>query len=179
MCNEMKMRDADILSRLDKAGFMLEFGEDNTGLMMKPPRGQSSFYIDIGGSELVASGKIKLKSRVEIERFKDNTILLNDGSELIADIVVFATGYHSFTDSLADLISKDVADRVGKCDGLGSATPGDPGPWEGERRNLWKPTKQESLWIHGVNFSTSRYYSKYLALQLKARMEGLPTPVYG
>ena len=25
----------------------------------------------------------------------------------------------------------------------------------------------------------SRHYSRYLALQLKARMEGLPTPVYG
>ena len=31
----------------------------------------------------------------------------------------------------------------------------------------------------GGNLALSRFYSKYLALQLKARMEGLETPVYG
>ena len=49
---------------------------------------------------------------------------------------------------------------------------------EGELRNLWKPTAQEGLWFHGGNLALSRYYSLYLALQLKARMEGIPTPVY-
>ena len=29
------------------------------------------------------------------------------------------------------------------------------------------------------NLMQSRHYSLYLALQLKARMEGIPTPVYG
>ena len=36
----------------------------------------------------------------------------------------------------------------------------------------------EGLWFHGGNLALSRYYSLYLALQLKARMEGIPTPVY-
>jgi putative flavoprotein involved in K+ transport len=31
----------------------------------------------------------------------------------------------------------------------------------------------------GGNLHQSRHYSLYLALQLKARMEGLDTPVYG
>jgi len=43
---------------------------------------------------------------------------------------------------------------------------------------MWKPTAQEGLWFHGGNLALSRYYSLYLALQLKARMEGIPTPVY-
>lgn len=34
-----------------------------------------------------------------------------------------------------------------------------------------------ALWFHGGNLMQSRHYSLYLALQLKARMEGLPTPV--
>ncbi len=34
------------------------------------------------------------------------------------------------------------------------------------------------MWFHGGNLARSRYYSLYLALQLKARMEGIPTPVY-
>ena len=55
----------------------------------------------------------------------------------------------------------------------------DPGPWEGELRNMWKPTQVPQLWIHGGNLHQSRHYSQFLALQLKARMEGLETPVYG
>ena len=62
--------------------------------------------------------------------------------------------------------------------GLGSGTAKDPGPWEGELRNMWKPTLQQGLWFHGGNLALSRYYSLYLALQLKARMAGIPTPVY-
>ena len=43
--------------------------------------------------------------------------------------------------------------------GLGSDTPKDPGPWEGEQRNMWKPTQQEALWFHGGNLHQSRHYS--------------------
>jgi putative flavoprotein involved in K+ transport len=39
--------------------------------------------------------------------------------------------------------------------------------------------QQEALWFHGGNLHQSRHYSLYLALQLKARAEGLDTPVYG
>lgn len=52
------------------------------------------------------------------------------------------------------------------------------GTWEGEPRNMWKPTNVQNLWIHGGNMHRSRHDSKYLALQLKARMEGLPTLVF-
>jgi putative flavoprotein involved in K+ transport len=37
---------------------------------------------------------------------------------------------------------------------------------------------EEALWFHGGNLHQSRHYSLYLALQLKARYEGIPTPVY-
>ena len=72
----------------------------------------------------------------------------------------------------ADLMGQEVADKVGKCWGLGSDTPKDPGPWVGELRNMWKPTNQPGLWFHGGNLHQSRHYSLYLAMQLKARMEG-------
>ena len=80
----------------------------------------------------------------------------------------------------ADLISQEVADRVGKVWGLGSDTTKDPGPWEGEQRNMWKPTQQEALWFHGGNLHQSRHYS----LVPRAAAEGAATrasgtPVYG
>ena len=79
---------------------------------------------------------------------------------------------------VADLIDQATADRLGKVWGLGSDTTKDPGPWEGEQRNMWKPTQVPHLWMHGGNLHQSRHYSLYLALQLKARFEALPTPVY-
>ena len=175
---EMKRREADLYGRLEKAGFMLDFGADGSGLFMKYLRRGSGYYIDVGASELVANGSIKLKSGVEIERIEPHSVVLSDGTELPADLIVYATGYGSMNNWLADLISPEVADRVGKVWGLGSSTPKDPGPWEGELRNMWKPTQLPHLWIHGGNLHQSRHYSQFLSLQIKARLEAIPTPVY-
>lgn len=176
--DEMKKRDADLYGRLEKAGFMLDFGDDGSGLFMKYLRRGSGYYIDVGACELVANGSIKLKSGVNIERINPRSVTLTDGTELPADVLVYATGFGSMNHWLADLVSPEVADRVGKVWGLGSATTKDPGPWEGELRNMWKPTNQPQLWIHGGNLHQSRHYSQFLSLQLKARYEGLSTPVY-
>ena len=176
---EMKRREADLYGRLEKAGFMLDFGADGSGLFMKYLRRGSGYYIDVGASELVANGNIKLKSGVDIERILPKSVVLSDGTELPADLLVYATGYGSMNNWLADLISPEVADRVGKVWGLGSDTPKDAGPWEGELRNMWKPTQVPHLWIHGGNLHQSRHYSQFLSLQLKARLEGIATPVYG
>ncbi len=176
---EMEKRDAKLYKRLKKAGFMLDFGDDGSGLFMKYLRRGSGYYIDVGASDLIADGKIKLKSNVTVKEIKPNSVLLTDGTELPADVIVYATGYGSMNGWAAKLISKEVADKVGKCWGLGSDTTKDPGPWEGELRNMWKPTQQEALWFHGGNLHQSRHYSQFLSLQLKARKEGIPTPVYG
>jgi putative flavoprotein involved in K+ transport len=171
-------RDADFYERLTRAGFLLDFGDDGSGLFMKYLRRGSGYYIDVGASDLVAKGEIKLKSGVGVAEIKPHAVVLSDGSELPADLIVYATGYGSMNGWAAKLISQEVADKVGKCWGMGSNTTKDPGPWEGELRNMWKPTRQEALWFHGGNLHQSRHYSLYLALQLKARMEGIPTPVY-
>ncbi|MFK7854572.1 MAG: NAD(P)/FAD-dependent oxidoreductase [Granulosicoccus sp.] len=175
---EMERQDKDLYDRLEKAGFMLDFGEDGSGLFVKYLRRGSGYYIDVGASELVANGQIKLKSGVAVADFKDNTVVFDDGSELEADLLVLATGYQSMNGWAAELISQEVADKVGKCWGLGSDTAKDPGPWEGELRNMWKPTQQANLWFHGGNLHQSRHYSQFLSLQIKARMEGVSTPVY-
>jgi putative flavoprotein involved in K+ transport len=176
---EIAKRDAAFYEGLRKAGFMLDFGEDGSGLFMKYLRRGSGYYIDVGASDLIAEGKIKLKSKVEIERIKEHSVVLTDGTELPADLIVYATGYGSMNGWAARIISQEVADKVGKCWGLGSGTAADPGPWEGELRNMWKPTQQPSLWFHGGNLHQSRHYSQSLSLQIKARMEGIATPVYG
>ena len=175
----IKKEDAKFYKGLKKAGFMLDWGADDTGLFMKYLRRGSGYYIDVGASQLIIDGKIKLKAGSDVAHLTKTSVVLKDGTELAADVLVYATGYGSMNGWAADLISQDVADKVGKCWGLGSDTPKDPGPWEGEERNMWKPTQQEALWFHGGNLHQSRHYSQFLALQLKARQVGLPTPVYG
>ncbi len=174
----IRKRDKDFYARLEAAGFELDWGEDDSGLFMKYLRRGSGYYIDVGASDLIVDGSIKL-AHGQVERLTEDSVVLDDGTVLPADLVVYATGYGSMTGWAADLIGQDVADKVGKVWGLGSGTSKDLGPWEGEQRNMWKPTQQDNLWFHGGNLHLSRFYSLYLALQLKARYEGLTTPVYG
>jgi putative flavoprotein involved in K+ transport len=175
----IRERDAAFYERLAAAGFGLDFGEDESGLMMKAYRTGSGYYIDVGASDLIAGGEIRVRSGASVARLGRRSVVLDDGSEVEADAVIVCTGYQSMHETVAELVSREVADRVGPCWGLGSGVRGDPGPWKGELRNMWKPTAQQGLWFHGGNLALSRFYSKYVALQLKARMEGLDTPVYG
>jgi len=129
---------------------------------MKYLRRGSGYYIDVGAAQLVANGEVKLV-RGQVKELTVDAVVLQDVTTLPADLVVYATGYGSMNGWAADPISQEVADRVGKVWGLGSATTKDPGPWEGEQRNMWKPTQQESLWFHGGNLHQSHHYSLYLA----------------
>lgn len=176
--DRIRARDAGFYERLAASGFAIDFGPDETGLMMKAYRTGSGYYIDVGASQLIIDGEIKVRSGVAIERLTPAGIQFDDGSTLEADVLIACTGYQSMHETVAGVVSREVADKVGPCWGLGSGVRGDPGPWQGEPRNMWKPTAQEALWFHGGNLALSRFYSKLLALQLKARFEGIATPVY-
>jgi len=43
---------------------------------------------------------------------------------------------------------------------------------------MWTPTAQEGLWFQGGNLMQARFHSLHLGLQIKARMEGIATPVF-
>ncbi len=176
MYEQIRQIDADFYDRLARAGFKYDFGEDGTGITLAALRGRG-FYIDVGGSDLIADGKIGLESN-GIASFTEDSIILSDGRELPADLVVYATGYAPIAASLAEFLDEDVIARIGRVWGLGSGTPADPGPWEGELRGMWKPLDQPNLWIMGGNFALGRSHSRLLALQIKARMEGVNGAVY-
>ena len=107
---EARKRDADYYARLEKAGFMLEFGDDGSGLFMKYLRRGSGYYIDVGAAELVANGSIKLKSGVKVERINPRSVTLDDGTELPEDLIVYATGYSSMNGWVAQLVDQATAD---------------------------------------------------------------------
>src|SRR6478752_61410 len=176
--DKIRKVDEKFYAALEKAGFKIDFGDDESGLFLKYLRRGSGYYIDVGASQLIIDGKIKLVSG-QVEEITPKGVKLDNGKEVPADVIVYATGYGSMNGWVADICGQEMADKVGKVWGLGSNTTKDPGPWEGEQRNMWKPTQQEALWFQGGNLHQSRHYSQFLALQLKARMEGIPTPVYG
>lgn len=174
---QMAKRDADFYDALEDAGFLLDFGEDGSGLFVKYLRRGSGYYIDVGASQLIIDGEVNHVTG-QVDHLTEDAVVLEDGTELPADLVVYATGYSSMNGWVGQIVSQEMADKVGKVWGMGSDTRKDPGPWEGELRNMWKPTQQPNLWFHGGNLHQSRHYSQFLALQLKARMEGMDTPVH-
>jgi putative flavoprotein involved in K+ transport len=166
--------DKDFYSALEAAGFALDFAEDGSGLAMKYLRSASGYYIDVGASQMVIDGRIAVKSGSAISAIDEGGVVMADDSRVDADAIIYATGFGSMEQWVARLISPEVARKVGRCWGYGSGFKGDPGPWEGEIRNMWKPTAQPGLWFMGGNLHQARLYSRPLAQQLKARFEGLP-----
>ena len=177
--DRIRVKDKGFYDALAATGFLIDFGEDESGLMMKAFRTGSGYYVDVGASQLIIDGEINVRSGVGVAGLTPTGVALSDGSEVAADLVIQSTGFQSMHGVVARIVSREVADRVGPCWGLGSGVRGDPGPWQGEPRNMYKPTAQEGLWFQGGNLASARFFSKFLALQLKARFEGLPTPVHG
>lgn len=174
----IREEDSDFYDALADAGFQTDFGDDDSGMFLKYLRRGSGYYINVGASELVIGGQVPVHSGTTIKEVTENAVTLDDGTILPADVIILATGYGSMNGWVEKIISKEAADTVGKVWGLGSDTAKDPGPWEGELRNMWKPTQIPNLWFHGGNLHQSRHYSRYMSLQLKARYEGMDTPVY-
>jgi cation diffusion facilitator CzcD-associated flavoprotein CzcO len=162
--NEVKRLDADLLQRLEQAGFRLEFGEDGTGWPLKFRTRGGGYYFNVGCSELIADGKIGLIQATHIKRFTAGGLELGDGSTLGADLVVLATGYKGLDHVVTARFGKAVAQRVGPIWGFNEKTQ--------ELRNMWTRTPQPGLWFTGGAFSQCRIYSRYIALQIDAIEKG-------
>lgn len=164
LSKQMAEDDKELLSELRKVGFLLDNGEDDTGFFMKLLRYHGGYYINVGASNLIIEGKIKLRSGVGLARVDENHAYLSDGSSLQTDMIVMATGYQPFQNVIRAMFGTDVADRVGPVWGIGP---------NGELRNMWTRTKQQGLFVAGGTFPQCRNYSQYTAIRIKAELEGL------
>ena len=158
--DEVKAIDAPLLSRLERAGFRLEFGEDGTGWPLKFRTRGGGYYFNVGCSELIADGKIRLVQAADIEGFAADGLKLRGGETLRAELLVLATGYKGPDHLLQNLFGAEVATRVGRVWGFDDATQ--------ELRNMWTRTPQPGLWFTAGAFSQARIYSRFIALQIAA-----------
>ncbi len=159
-------READkpLLDRLEARGFRLTFGEDDTGFQMMYLRRGGGYCVNVGCSDLVIQGKVGLLQYADIERFLPEGALLRDGSVAPAELLMLATGYENQQEVVRRTLGDAVADRIGPVWGFDAG---------GELRNMWRPTPQPGLWFTAGSLAQCRIYSKYLALQIKAREANL------
>lgn len=156
--------DGEILEGLNKAGFKTDRGPMNCGLIFKYLQRGGGYYIDVGTSQLIIDGKVKVKHGQGIDEILPNGLRLDDGTELEADEIICATGYQNMRTATEVIFGEDVASKVGEVWGLND---------EGETRIMWRRSGHPGLWLHGGNLAMCRYFSKLVALQIKAQIEGL------
>jgi hypothetical protein len=148
-----KELDRELLERLEQKGFRLTDGEDGTGWQFMYLTRGGGYYFNVGCSELIVEGKVRLAQYSEFEK------LLPD-----ADLVVLATGYKGQEHLVRRLFGEEMAGRVGPIWGFGEGQ---------ELRNMFTRTPQPGLWFIAGSFAQCRIYSKYLALQIHARELGM------
>lgn len=160
-----KEEDKELLAALEAKGFKLEWGPDGTGIIGSHMAGRDSYQIDIGASQLVADGRVKLKSGVELAEVSGKTAIFTDGSTLEdVDLILFATGYHQMWDYVKPLLG-GAADHIDKVYGRR--------PSDGEYANTWGPSQQRGLWFAAGFVGMARFWSKFPTLWIKADHEGL------
>lgn len=156
--------DKELLDSLEKRGFRLNDGVDDCGFQMSYLQRGGGYYFDVGCSKLIADGEIDLIHYRDIEKFSADGALMKDGATVPADLIVMATGYKNQQDTARAYLGDEVADTIGQVWGF------DEG---GELANMWRPTPQPGLWFTAGSLAQCRIFSRYLALQIKAREVGL------
>ena len=164
LTEQAKNLDKELLERLERVGFKLDFGEDGTGWQFKYLTRGGGYYFNVGCSDLVVEGEIGLAQFSDIERFVAEGARLRSGDTLAADLIVLATGWKGQDHLVRKLFGDDVKTRVGPIWGFGDGQ---------ELRNMFTRTAQPGLWFIAGSFAQCRIYSKYLGLQIKACEVGL------
>ncbi len=156
--------DKALIEALAARGFKQWAGEDETGFQMMYLRYGGGYYFNVGCSELIISGAVKLLQFADIDRFVADGARLRDGTVVPAELLVLATGYKNQQDTARAYLGDEIADKIGPVWGF------DEG---GELRNMWKRTAQPGLWFTAGSLAQCRIFSRYLAIQIKALEEGL------
>ncbi|WP_426528946.1 flavin-containing monooxygenase [Bradyrhizobium sp. McL0615] len=159
-----KVLDQELLDGLERAGFKIDFGEDNTGWQFKYLTRGGGYYFNVGCSDLIVKGDIALRQFADLDAFTAAGARMKSGETIPTDLIVLATGYKRQEELVRKLFGEAVEKRVGTIWGFGE---------EQELRNMYTRTGQPGLWLIAGGLAQCRIGSKHLALQIKAIEEGL------
>jgi cation diffusion facilitator CzcD-associated flavoprotein CzcO len=160
---------AEMFDGLRKAGMTLTIGEEKAGWIHRLHKTFSGYYLDVGASQAIIDGRIKIIQMADVDTFVPEGVRLNDGSVVELDTVLLATGYLNVQTTIERLFGPEVAQRVGPIGGIAD---------DGEHRNMARPTRQPHLWMIFGGIMDARKMSEVLALQIVAQLEGVvPTLV--
>ena len=165
LTQKTKKIDKPLLDKLTSVGFKLEYGEENSGWQFKYLTRGGGYYFNVGASDLIADGKIKVIQFSDIVNFFSSGIEMKSGEKFDIDLMVTATGYKGQEYVVEELFGKPVVDKIGPIWGFDDERQ--------ELRNMWIQTKQPGLWFHAGSLAQCRIFSKFLALQIKATQEGI------
>lgn len=165
LTEKTKRIDKPLLDKLTSVGFNLEYGEENSGWQFKYLTRGGGYYFNVGASDLIADGKIKVIQFSDIEKFVSPGIEMKSGEKFNIDLMVTATGYKGQEYVVEELFGKSVVDKIGPIWGFDEERQ--------ELRNMWMQTKQPGLWFHAGSLAQCRIFSKFLALQIKAIQDGI------
>ncbi|EKV05792.1 hypothetical protein PDIG_79890 [Penicillium digitatum PHI26] len=96
---------------LRRAGFEPTFGIDGAGIARAYLTHGGGYYLDVGCSQLIIDGKIKVNHNPgETKGSGKCELLLANGKSLPADVVVLATGYDNIRTTARKVVGPDVWD---------------------------------------------------------------------
>lgn len=156
--------DKELIGKLNAIGFKTHTGHDETGFQLLYLRGAGGYYIDVGCAELLIDGDVGLVQYEDIDHFVADGLLMKDGRTIPLDLIVQATGFESMSEMVRRLLGDETADRLGPVWGFDE---------NDNIRNMWTRTPQQGLWLMGGAILEARLNSRFLALEIKASLEGL------
>ncbi|KAJ5154649.1 Flavin-containing monooxygenase [Penicillium coprophilum] len=163
----MASQESQPFDGLEAAGFKTDRYGDIVHNLYERSGGH---YMDVGASRKIGAGLIKVKSDALPTEYTKDGLRCSDGDHLKSDIIVFATGFvYDMQKTVGKFFGEEIASQVDGFWGLDE---------EGELKGAFKPTGHPALWYIGGPCSHARYYSRFIALQLKALLTGEPLPIY-
>ena len=151
---------------LERRGFKTERYGDLMWHLLERAGGH---YMDVGNCKNIVEGRIDVKSDALPVRYTETGLAFDDGAELPADVIVWATGFEvNVQNTIRQMFGEDVAEQAGQYFGVDD---------EGEVNGAFVP-KHPGLICHGIALGQARFWSKYIALQVKADLEGKPFVPY-
>ncbi|NRI69865.1 NAD(P)/FAD-dependent oxidoreductase [Rhodococcus sp. MS16] len=162
-------RDRELLDALERAG--LRIREPENGYLWQVYESFSGYYINVGASELIISGDIRVHQAEGVKSFVEDGLAFNDGTVEKFDAVILATGYMNQRYETEALFGSEIADKVGDIGGFDEV---------GELGNTYKPTAQPGLWFTSSGFASGRHLAPSMAAMIKGALDGhVPENRYG